>query len=209
MADAPFLDMPTTACAASVIITMIRTVGRSESPYTLEDQVFKWPGAAWMMEFTMPPFTSRRAFADWQAFFLKLQGTYGTFLCGDPSAKAPRGVGTGTPLVDGIAQTGNLLLTKGWTPNTNGIMLKGDYIQLGTAQDSHLYMLVEDANSDALGKATLTLEPELRVSPADSSAIVINNPKGVFRLTSNDIAWSVRPGPVYSIGFQAREVINA
>lgn len=209
MSTPPLLDLPSSACVASVIMTLVRVVGRTESPYTLEEQTFKWPGEAWMIDFSMPTFTNRRIASEWIAFALKLEGSYGHFLMGDPSAKLPRGVASGTPVVDGANQTGNLLLTTGWAPNTTGIILKGDYIQTGAGATSSLHMVVEDADTDSSGNAILQIVPAIRTSPIDGSAIIVNNPRGVFRLTSNDYSWSVSPGPTYRLNFQAREVISA
>ncbi|MGA9851837.1 MAG: hypothetical protein WBR15_02780 [Gammaproteobacteria bacterium] len=41
-----------------------------------------------------------------------------------------QGVGTGTPTVDGGSQTGNSLLTEGWTDSISGILLPGDMFQV-------------------------------------------------------------------------------
>ena len=37
---------------------------------------------------------------DWMATWMRLNGPYGTFYFGDPSKATPRGVATGTPVVD-------------------------------------------------------------------------------------------------------------
>lgn len=207
MSTPPLLELPTSSCVASVIMTISRVVGYTESPFTLQGQTFKWPGERWSISFRMPPFVARGVAMDWVSFGAKLKGRYGLFLMGDPSAKKPRGVATGNPEVDGGGQVGNTLLTKGWTPNVTGIFLKGDYLQIGSGANSRLYMNVEDVNSDSSGNAALSLEPELRNSPADGAIIIVQNAKGVFRLTSNDFSWSVEPGPVYRVSFEATEAL--
>lgn len=209
MTTAPLLDLPESACASSMVMTLARVVGQSGSPYTLERQDFKWPGEAWSLEFTLPTFTDRETAEDWICFGLKLEGTFGRFLAGDPSSKKPRGVATGTPQVDGGGQSGNTLQTKGWSPNIIGILKKGDYIQLGTGTSSRLHKVVDDVNSDGAGKANLNIVPSLRTPPANSSAIVTNNARGVFSLVNNDFAWSVNPGQQRRLGFSAVEVVNA
>lgn len=209
MSAPPLLNLPSSSCAANVVMTLVRTVGQTVSPFTKESQEFLWPGEQWAMSFDMPPMVSRAVAADWQAFALKLKGKYGRFLAGDPSAKNPRGVATGTPLVKGAGQTGNTLLTDGWTNSVTGILLKGDYFQIGTGSSSRLHMITEDANSNGSGEALLTFEPALRYSPTDNLALTVINPRGVFQLSSNDYAWSVNPGPVYRLSFQAVEVVNA
>lgn len=209
MSTPPLLELPVSACAASAVLTLNRVVGITVSPFTLEEQTFKWPGEQWSIDFRMPPFVSRRIASEWIAFSLKLKGSYGMFLLGDPSARNPQGVATGTPQVDGAGQTENTLITKGWANNVAGILLRGDYIQLGTGAASSLHMVVDDANSDSSGRATLSIEPAIKRSPADSSALVVNNARGVFKLAQNSYSWSVDPGPIYRLSFQAVEVVNA
>ena len=47
--------------------------------------------------------------------------------------------------------------------------------------------------------------PQLRESPADNSAIVVSNPKGVFRLKQR-IQWSISAGYFYEpLSFEAEE----
>lgn len=209
MSTPPLLDLPDSACIASVVMTLRRVVGMTSSPFTLEEQSFKWQGEQWQIEFTLPPITKRSVAADWQAFIAKLQGTYGRFLMGDPSARFPRGAASGSPVVNGGGQTGNVLQTDGWTASVTGILLKGDYIQIGTGTSSRLHMVTEDINSNVSGQANIALEPALRYSPSDNSAIIVNSPKGVFRMVDNSMSWSVSPGPVYRLSFQAVEVVNA
>lgn len=209
MSTPPLVDLPESTCAANVIMSLTRAVAVTESPFTNEQQAFKWPGEYWQIEFRVPPTTSRDVAAEWKAFGAALEGQYGYFLCGDFSAKTPRGVATGTPLVDGGAQTGNTLTTKGWTPNITGILKKGDYFQLGTATGARLHMLIEDADTDGSGDSILTFVPALRSSPNDEDPLVIQEAKGLFRLMDNTFAWSVDPGNIHRFSFSAREVIVA
>lgn len=206
---APFIQLPTSSCIASVAMTMTRVVGVTQSPFTLEEQFFQWQGEQWAIEFTLPPIVNRNVAAQWKAFGMKCEGGYATFLLGDPSAKVPLGVATGTPIVDGAGQEGNLLLTSGWTANTDGILKAGDYIQLGEDEGAHLHMLVEDADSNADGEAVLYLMPALRESPENNSTVITHNARGLFRMVENSFSWPVRAGPVYSFSFRAQEVINA
>lgn len=207
MSTPPLLDLPQSSCAASVVMTLTRVVGITESPFTLGEQGFRWPGERWSMSFTLPPFTSRAVASDWISFGAKLKGRYGMFFMGDPSAKNPRGIASGTPVVDGHNQSGNTLKTNGWTPNVQGILLKGDYIQIGTGISARLHLVVENVDSNASGESDLVIEPALRRSPASGESITVQNAKGIFRLTSNQLSWSVSPGPVYRLNFEAVEVL--
>lgn len=208
MSVQPLIEMPESSCFAEVTLSIDRVVGRTSSPYSLQEQFYKWPGERWRMDLVMPPMTNRDTANEWKAFGVKLQGMYGQFLFGDPSAKVPRGVATGSPQVDGVGQIGNSLDTKGWTPGVTNILKAGDYVQLGSGLSSRLHMNVNNVDSDGAGKATLTLEPAVREAFADSSVIVVNNPVGLFRLSGNTFQWRVSPGPIYRISFSAEEVVT-
>jgi len=200
------LAIPTSKGLAKIRLTANNVVGISQSPFTAKQQVYKYTGQFWEADISLPPM--KRADAEyWISFLLKLNGSYGTFLLGDPNGATARGVATGTPLVNGASQTGSDLITDGWTPNTTGILKAGDYIQLGGGASALLHKVLDDVNSDGSGNATLTLWPDLRTAPSDNAAIVVSAPKGVFRLTANQQAWDINEATFYGITFGAREAI--
>lgn len=200
------LSLPSNRQIQKVRLNAVDIVGVSQSPFTASQQVYRYTGQFWEADITLRPMDRDEA-EYWISFLLKLNGQYGTFLLGDPNGATPRGVATGTPLVKGANQTGNELLTDGWTSGITGILKAGDYIQLGTAASARLYKVLDDVNSDASGNATLTLYPDLRSAPADNSAITVNNAKGNFRLSANNTAWDIGEAQIYGITFGAREAL--
>lgn len=206
---AQVIDLPSTPYFSSATMSLRRVVGRTISPFSLAEQSFPWAGEQWSIDLSLPTITDPDIAAQWKAFGAKMKGSYNYVLLGDPLATAPRGVGTGTPVVSVGSQTGNSLQTSGWTSGVTGIMKAGDYIQLGTGTNARLYMLTADANSDGSGNAALSIEPALRSSPALNDAVIITNPRGLFRLDSNTWSWTVNAGPLYTIGFSVVEVISA
>lgn len=181
-------------------------VGISSSPFTGQQQVYKHQGEWWEAEVTLPPM--KRATAEQvAAFLIKMKGQYGTFLLGDPANTSPRGVGTGTPLVNGAGQTGSSLVTDGWTADTTGILKAGDWIQLGSGATTTLHKVLDDVNSDGSGNATLEIFPSLRSSPSDNAAITVTTPKGIWRLASNQMEYSIDEASVYGITFACVEAI--
>lgn len=190
----------------SVNIRAQSVVGVSKSPFTGQQQVYKHQGQWWEMEVTMPPMKRDEA-EQVAAFLLKMNGQYGTFLLGDKANTAPRGVGTGTPLVNGASQTGDQLLTDGWTTSTTGILKAGDWIQLGTGSATRLYKVLDDVDSDGLGEATINIWPNLRQSPADNAEVFISSPKGQWRLAANDTNFSIDEASVYGITFACVEAL--
>jgi hypothetical protein len=200
------LALPTTTGIAKIRISANNVVGISQSPFTAKQQVYKYTGQFWEAEISLPPM--KRVDAEyWISFLLKLNGSYGTFLLGDPNGATARGVATGTPLVKGASQTGNELITDGWTTSTTGILKAGDYIQLGIGLDSKLHKVLDDVNSNSSGEATLTLWPDLRSAPADNLAITVSGAKGLFRLATNLSDWDVNEASIYGMTFPAREVV--
>jgi hypothetical protein len=100
-----------------------------------------------------------------------------------------------------------VLVIDGATPSVTGWLKAGDYIQLGSAGTSRLHKVLQDVNSDGSGNVTLDIWPHLRSSPADNATVIISNPKGIFRLASNETAWTVSDLLLYGITFGASEVI--
>ena len=200
------LSLPTNKGLAKIRLTANNVVGVSQSPFTAKQQIYKYTGQFWEAEISLPPM--KRADAEyWISFLLKLNGSYGTFLLGDPKGGTARGVATGTPLVNGSSQSGNELVTDGWTNSTTGILKAGDYIQLGSDSSSQLYKVLDDVNSNGSGQATLTIWPDIRTSPSDNAAITVSNAKGVFRLSSNAQAWDINEATFYGMTFAAREAL--
>ena len=176
-----------------------------ESAFTGAVQTLERQGAMWAGEYRLPPMLRGQA-APWVAFMVALRGRVGTFKGFDPDARTPRGQGTGTPLVKGAGQTGNGLATDGWTPSVTGILKAGDYVSLALPTQ-RLYQVVEDANSDGSGNATLAIEPALRESPNDNAALTVTNPFTLFRLVSDEAAWEADRLGVFGVSFQAIEAL--
>lgn len=209
MAETYPLSFPTQTGIAQVQITATDVVSVTESPFTLSQQVVRHAGARWSATITIPP-VKRSDSEYWNSFLLRLRGRFGTFLLGDPNAATPRGsaaTAAGTPVVNGVSQTGNELDIDGLPASATGYLLAGDYVQIGSGSLARLYKVLEDVNSNASGEATLNLWPDLRSSPADNSAIIVNNARGVFRLASNEAAWTINNAGFYSISFAAVEAI--
>jgi len=182
-------------------------VAVSESPYTFSQQPQDWGGQRWELTFNFPAMRRERAELLY-SLLLKLNGRCGTFLLGDPGSRTPRGSVAGDPVVNGASQTGNELSTSGWTPNASGVLLRGDYIQLGTGATSRLHYVLDDVDADENGRADLLFWPSLRESPTAASPIVTSNTVCRFRLSSNELARTVLPPILFSnMTVAAAEVI--
>lgn len=206
----PLIALPDDARIATITMTLGYTTGIDASPFTKAEKSFQWPGQAWQADITIPPFNDRATASAWIAFGARLQGKWGRFYMPAPGFhRAPRGRPLGMPVVDGAGQTGTSLATRGWTPNAAGVLLAGDFIQIGTGISARLKMVTADVDADASGQAVIEIAPGIGSIPADGDGIVTDNPKGVFRLSEDSWSWSQAPGPVYRLSFSAVEVVNA
>ncbi len=201
--DWDIIAMPATPAApATIDFTATDTVAVSISPFTGQQQVQDWQASFMEASVSMPALTHAQA-QEWIAFLMALRGQAKVFQLGDPLAAIPRGSALGTPLVDGASQRGYLLATKGWTPGAAGVLLPGDWIQIGY----RAYRILAPASADGSGHAVLNIWPQLRESPADSAVIVTQNTKALWRLKSNARKWSITASRTYGIQFDIREAL--
>jgi len=188
------LSTPTTIGIESVEIRAKNTVAISESPFTYKQQIVDFGGQKWEASVNIPP-VRRDLAAEWKAFLTALKGPVGTFLLGDPDYATPRGTVSSCTLTGSAGdETVSVTMT--------GSLLAGDYIQLGSGSNSKLHQILVDQT----GSGTLEIWPALRADYT-SATVTFNNPKGVFRLSSNVTSWAINNSSVYGISFDAVEAI--
>lgn len=183
-----------------------RNTSVAESPFTGNQQVQQFSYALWTASLTCPPMTRTLA-GEWTAFFTKLRGREGTFLLGDPDAKAPIGNVSGTVTIDGAHSVGDIDISISCTTTSITDAFKaGDYIQIGTGANSKLHLVVSDASISA-GSGTVTIEPPLKSNLINGTTVTYNSPKGVFRMDSADQGWSSNNVSLYGISFSCTEAL--
>lgn len=196
------LTLPSAPAFRSLRFSPRSTIGVSLSPFTLQQQVQEYDGEIWRVDVELPAM-ARAAAEDWIAFRLALRGRLGTFLLALPDAVAEtRGTPAGTPVVDGAASAGaKTLATRGWTADAESVLLKGDWISLGSGADACLYKVLADVDADSSGEATLDLFPRLRQAASDGASIETSAPKGAFRMENNEMAWDVDVMKMFGLSF--------
>ncbi len=199
------LSMPAAPGFVSSNFRLIANTQTFRSPLDMTVQTLELTGARWRGEFVLPP-TKRPLAAPWYAFLAELNGTAGRFFGFDMGATAPRGTGGGdSPLVNGASQSGKSLNSKAWTINQTGLLVPGDFFQVGT----ELKMVTASVDSDGAGLATISFTPSLRASPADSAAITLNDPVCIMMLDSDDAAnWDLNSAAFYSLSFVGIEAFQ-
>lgn len=159
----------------------------------------------WEGVFTTTELSSAQI-AEFSAWLVSLKGREKNFYAFDPDRKLPLGSAvsaSSTARIKGVGQIGSSILSDGWLPSQTGILMPGDYIQIG----SGFHMVLEQVDSDALGGATLNFEPVLRVSPADNSAIIFENPVLIARMGALIEGWETGANKTGNISFSWEEVI--
>ena len=195
------IEKPTSPPAPATMEFMAEdTVAVSVSPFTAQQQVQDWQAGHLSASVSMPALTNAQA-QEWIAFLMALRGQANVFQLGDPLAVAPRGTGSGTPVVDGSGQTGYGLNLRGFAGA--GVLLPGDWLQIGY----RLYRNLLIANADGGGHVSLSIWPQIRESPGDGTAVVLNNTQGLWRLSGNSRKWSITAARVYGMQFDIMEAI--
>jgi len=101
------------------------------------------------------------------------------------------------------------------TTGASGTIKKGDYLSIQSSASSsgtpaQLVMVVEDATATSNAGNdfySVKTEPKLRSDLASGHYVVFTNPKGNFRLVSNEVSWSADKISNYGISFSCTEVI--
>jgi len=187
------INTPTTIGIESIEIRAVNAVAISQSPFTYKQQIVAHQGQRWEASVNIPP-VRRDLAAEWKAFLTTLKGPTGTFLLGDPDYATPRGT-VSSATVSGTAGDESVSITM------TGSLLAGDYIQLGSGTSAKLHQVLVDQS----GTGTLEVWPKLRDTYV-SETVVFNNPKGVFRLSSNSSSWNINSSSAYGISFDCVEV---
>ena len=190
------LSLPTNVGMASIELRARNTVAVSMSPFTYKQQTHSYDGQMWEADVTLPPMNRDDA-ESWVSFLMSLKGRAGTFLLYDPSARSVRGTATAINVTGAV---GDDSLT---VNSSNGTLKAGDYIQLGAAIDATLHKVLVDYS----GSGDLEVWPKLRKARSNVSAVLVDA-SGVFRLASNETAWSVDNASFFGISFGATEVVG-
>lgn len=201
MAIAYPISIPRQADIQSIKFSPMNNVAVTESVFSYKRQTVSHSGQRWMATVQLVPMTQARGRA-WIAFLTKLKGVSNEFFLGDYSQQSIRGTGLGTPLVDGVGQSGDELAIDGAPELETGWLLEGDYFSLGTSSSKRLYMVQQDVNIDSGGSAVIDVFPDLQVTPNTSDPLDLSSPEGVFVLMDNDPKWSFSRN-LYSMSFDA------
>jgi hypothetical protein len=106
------------------------------------------------------------------------------------------------------------LSLKASSTSATGTIKKGDYLSIQSAANTtgtpaQLVMATQDATftNAATDQYSVAIQPKLRSDLATGHYVVFTNPKGTFRLISNEVSWSADRISNYGFSFSCIEVI--
>lgn len=195
------LNPPQEFCAMAVTVRTVNTAGNTHAPWTGVEQVQEWNGGRWEMEISFPP-CSPKVGEPIVAFLDSLRGRFGTFRYGPPRKMFPSGAArnnAGNPTVSGGAQSGLTLgLATAGLGNVKNYLRAGDFLELPYSNSWGLYRVTRDVDLIA-DRATLNIWPRLRGVPNHADPITVINPRGMFRLATDDPRHEVDESGIYRI----------
>lgn len=185
-----------------------RAVAVSTSPFTGAQQVHQYDFALWEAVVSLPPMKRDQA-AEWQAIMMRLHGRAGTFLLGDPDAKQPRGEITGNVSLRGDCPVGTHEIELQTTMlSAENVFKVGDYIQIDEGGSAKLHMIVEtDGTTDGNGHMIVEIEPVIKQFTPSGTAVIYDEPKGLFRMDVNDLSWDADQVSRYGMSFSCTEAM--
>lgn len=203
------LALPTHTGIAQIELRATNAVAYSRSPFTFSGQAYEYAGKAWQADVTLP--SMKRSDADqWVAWLISLKGQLGTFYLGDPAASTPLGSArdTDTILIDGAPSIGSNTISIDSAPaSQTGYLKAGDYLQVNQGEDRQLFKVLTDTDTNGSGEATVDVWPDVRKTILNNAAVTVQNTKGIFRLVTNEQAFSINEASIYGITFGAMEAL--
>lgn len=200
----PVLTWPADLLPSTVDFALRTNSRRLNSDLNNVGQTSELPGTYWMATLTFNRRQGAKA-RRLRGFLGSLHGPAGRFYLPVIDQATPEGSAQGVGLVSGAGQSGTSLVTSGWSPNQPGVLLSGEYFQVG----NELKLLTGDAASNASGVATLQFTPPLRVSPANAAPIIVNSPACIMGLIDDEqTRWSLAAPLKYGFAIACREPLD-
>jgi len=175
----------------SMSMRLRRVVAVAESPFTLDTQVYTHQGARWEAEISLPPLTHAEA-KSIEGFILGLKGREGTFTFGNP-------LDTST-LSNNTVSSAAIRAESFTLGSGTAAVTAGTYFEL----NSFLYCVTSDK---AAGATTLNFQPPLRSAVTSSLAVTYNLPTTTWRMSTNDVGWSINEASIYGFSFSCVEAL--
>ena len=175
----------------SMSMRLRRVVAVAESPFTLDTQVYTHQGARWEAEISLPPLTHAEA-KSIEGFIVGLKGREGTFTFGNP-------LDTST-LSNNTVSSAAIRAESFTLGSGTAAVSAGTYFEL----NNYLYCVTSDK---AAGATTLSFQPPLRSAVTSSLVVKYNLPTTTWRMSANDVGWSINEASIYGFSFSCVEAL--
>lgn len=163
------------------------------------DQFVELPGSRWVGSFTWAALRGLEA-RTMRGQLASLRGQVGVFKISPPDINQ-----LGTALGNGVvagSNAGSVLNTRGWQAGQQTLFEVGDYIEV----NQELKVITRRALADASGNAQLHIEPPLRSTPSDGTAIITERPACYMRSANKTPAsWALSLPQIYAFTLNAVE----
>jgi hypothetical protein len=155
----------------------------------------------------MPPM-NQADFMPFYAFLTKQKGSFSTFTFEYPLDNLGAGKGETDILVNelsGKALGSTSIDLDGFANSTTGVLKAGDFIKF--ANDTKIYMVTADADSNSSGETTINIEPPLQDAVVNNEAVTVNKPSFKVALMQDDLLYNTDASGFFTISFDVREVL--
>ena len=153
----------------------------------------------------MPPM-KQTDFQQYYAFLVKQKGSFEDFTFEYPLDNLGADKGETDILANGVHAIGDSTIAMdGFSVSTDDVLKGGDLIKFGG--HNKVYMVTGDANSNASGQATVSIEPPLQAALADNEAVTVNKPSFTVALVQDDVLYSTDAAGFFTLSFDVREVL--
>jgi len=153
----------------------------------------------------MPPM-KQSDFQQFYAFLVKQKGSFEDFTFEYPLDNLGADKAETDILANGVQAIGDSTIAMdGFSVSTDDVLKGGDLIKF--SGHNKVYMVTGDANSNASGQATVSIEPPLQAALADNEAVTVNKPSFTVALVQDDVLYSTDAAGFFTLSFDVREVL--
>ena len=153
----------------------------------------------------MPPM-KQSDFQQYYAFLIKQKGSFEDFTFEYPLDNLGVDKGQTDILANGLHAIGDSTIAMdGFSVSTDDVLKGGDLIKFNG--HDKVYMVTGDANSNASGQATVSIEPPLQTALANNEAVTVNKPSFTVALVQDDVLYSTDAAGFFTLSFDVREVL--
>lgn len=194
------VTLPTTPGPRSITPRLVSRRRDLEPTFNGPTSRIRRIGSRWAIDFDFPPMTYSDAM-EWVAKLTSAEGD--TVLIAVPQPGFDTGA-PGLPLVNGAGQLGSSLALDAFTPSH--VVRAGQWFNLTVSSQRYLYQVAAETVATTGGvMAALPINPMIRRSAGDNTAVDFSAPMIEGFLTGNEGGWTVDVARTVGLSFTVTE----